>query len=75
MEPVVKVQEEGRKGVVENQEARFWGTWNPHGYPVVKDDEDDLIHCYGTHAHLYQKMSKRESLPVSVPVAYSLKMS
>ena len=51
MDPVVKVREE-EETAAEHQEVRVWGTWNPHGYLVVQDLEDDQIYCYGTQAHL-----------------------
>ena len=74
MEPMVKVQEEEER-VPEHQEARVWATWNSHGYPEVQDLEDDLLYCYGTHAHLCQNKSKREYLTVCLSLAYSLRMS
>jgi hypothetical protein len=39
MESMVKVREEGERVVVlaEHQVVRFWGSWNPRGYPVEHD--------------------------------------
>lgn len=65
MEPKVRVQEEEEK-VAEHQKVRVWGTWNPHGYPVVQDLEHDGLYCYEIQAHLCQNTNKRESLYLCV---------